>query len=79
MSSQDPNRTLSESAIRKEKYKKLLDEGHRATEDCESSSIIENIEAISNMAIKSNALATEGNISDRVGQTAELVLDAQVG
>lgn len=78
MASQDPNRTLVESAIRKEKYKKILDLGTRAADECDSNSVVQNIENLSRMVIESNQLICEGNMSDRIGQTAEVVLDVQV-
>lgn len=74
----DANKTWQESAIRKEKYKQLLDIGSNAMEELESKSVVENFGRLIEIVQKSNELASEGKLTDRVGQLTEVVLDAQV-
>lgn len=72
------NRTQYESAIRKREYKHLLDVGGAAMENIEANSVADNFATLKDLLIKSNELSDQGTLMDRVGQTAEVVLDAQV-
>lgn len=67
-----------ESDARKQEYKHLLDVGARAMENTENSSIAANLEALTDLVCKSDVLIGTGSIEDRVGQSSEVVLDAQV-
>lgn len=75
---EDLNISFKESAIRKEQYKQLLEKGGRAIEEHETKSLAENISSLLELVRKSDELIKQGKVSDRVGQTAEVVLDAQV-
>lgn len=66
------------SAIRKEKYKKLLDQGGQVAEESDANTIIHNLAMVTSLVKASNELVQEGKTVDRLGQTAEVVLDAQV-
>lgn len=72
------NTSLSESDQRKQKYKDLLDIGGEAAKNQENNSVVDNLEVLTNLIIKSNDLLNQGTIRDRVGQSSEVVLDAQV-
>lgn len=78
MSTQELNQPIIESAIRKEKYKRILDRGGRVVEECDSNTILENISLLTDLVSESNSLMSEGRVSDRLGHTAEVVLDIQV-
>lgn len=78
MSGDDLNSSQIQSAVRKREYKHLLEIGGHAAENVDSNSVVDNLSALKNLLIKSNALVEQGNLTDRVGQSAEVVLDAQV-
>lgn len=78
MASQDPNRAAIESKVRKDKYKKILERGAKAAEECDTNTLVQNIQQLSDMILESNQLLLEGALSDRVGQSAEVLLDIQV-
>ncbi|XP_031625766.1 EP300-interacting inhibitor of differentiation 3 [Contarinia nasturtii] len=73
----DLNSSLS-SAIRKKEYKHLLDVGGQAAENVEVNSVVDNLITLKGLLTESNKLAAQGVITDRIGQSAEVVLDAQV-
>lgn len=66
------------SAIRKEKYKKILEQGGQVAEESDANTIIHNLAMVTSLVKASNELVQEGKTVDRLGQTAEVVLDAQV-
>lgn len=66
------------SAVRKEKYKKLLEQGGQVAEESDANTIIHNLAMVTSLVKASNELVQEGKTVDRLGQTAEVVLDAQV-
>lgn len=74
----DPTEAKLASEVRKQKYKYLLDVGARAMENSENSSVAENLEVLTDLVMQSTELITSGKIDDRVGQSSEVVLDAQV-
>lgn len=78
MSGEDLNASLRESAIRKIEYKHLLEVGGQAAENVETNSIYENLSALKTLLTKSNELVSQGKVTDRAGQSSEVVLDAQV-
>lgn len=67
-----------ESEARKHEYKQLLEIGSRAMENSENNTIAENMEMLTDLVCKSDQLIATGSIEDRVGQSSEVVLDAQV-
>lgn len=74
----DLNSSQLQSAVRKREYKNLLDLGGQTAENVDNNSVADNLLALRDLLIKSNALAQQGTVSDRIGQSAEVVLDAQV-
>lgn len=72
------NTSLSESDQRKQKYKDLLEIGGESVKNQENKSVVDNLEVLTNLIIKSNDLLNQGTIRDRVGQSSEVVLDVQV-
>lgn len=66
------------STIRKEKYKKILEKGGEIAEEIESRSVVENLQIIQELVRDTDSVHDEGKVSDRVGQSSELVLDSQV-
>lgn len=77
MSGNDKQRRAA-SNIRKIKYKKILDQAAEIAENNEAESVLENLHKVKCLLKASNKLMEEGNIEDRLGQTSEVVLDAQV-
>lgn len=73
----DPTEAKLASEARKQKYKQLLDIGARAMENSENSSVAENLDVLTDLVLQSTELINSGNIDDRVGQSSEVVLDAQ--
>lgn len=71
-------KTKLESEARKTEYKKLLVKGTEAMEANENSSVATNLEVLTELVETSNDLLSKGTIDDRVGQSSEVVLDAQV-
>lgn len=78
MSGDDLNNSLIQSALRRREYKQLLEIGGRTAENCDTNSVVENLSALKQLLVKSNELIGQGDLADRVGQSAEVVLDAQV-
>lgn len=78
MSGDDLNSSIIQSALRKREYKQLLEIGGRTAENCDTNSVVENLSALKQLLVKSNELIGQGDLADRVGQSAEVVLDAQV-
>lgn len=78
MSGEDLNTSQIQSAVRKREYKNLLEIGGQAADNVDSNSVVENLSVLKDLLIKSNELVGQGNLTDRVGQSAEVVLDAQV-
>lgn len=74
----DLNSSLIQSALRKREYKQLLELGGHTAENCDTNSVVENLSALKQLLVKSNELLGQGDLADRVGQSAEVVLDAQV-
>lgn len=74
------NQSFFECEIRKQKYKELLDYGREAAEKVEISSFVDNINIFTELVIESNKLCEQANLgqANRVGQSGEVVLDAQV-
>lgn len=67
-----------ESLRRKLKYKEILERGTSAAEESEGHSIVENLNIIEGLLIDSNKLISEGEVSDRIGYTTEVLMDVQV-
>lgn len=74
----DPTEAKLASEDRKLKYRNLLDVGARAVENSENSSVSENLDVLTDLVLQSTELIKSGKIEDRVGQSSEMVLDAQV-
>lgn len=74
----DLNTSLKQSAVRKREYKHLLDQGGQFAENVDNNSVADNLNALKGLLVKSNELISQGNLRDRIGQSAEVVLDAQV-
>lgn len=72
------NKLRHESALRKERYKQILDHADQVLEGHGANTVIENVKLSNELLRASNQLEEEGLQEDRVGQTAEVVLDAQV-
>lgn len=72
------NQSYFESEMRKQAYKELLTEGSEVVEHMDSNTLVDNLEAVHKLITKSNELISKGDVSDRVGRTTEVVLDAQV-
>lgn len=76
--SNDSNNSYLQSAVRKKEYKHLLEIGGETAENVDNNSVVDNFIALKDLITKSNALIGQGTLSDRIGQSAEVVLDAQV-
>lgn len=76
--SQTPEDQRKASCVRKEKYKQILEQGSRIAEESDAHTVISNLEMVTDLIKASNALIAEGKTSDRIGNTSEVVLDAQV-
>lgn len=74
----DLNTSQFQSAVRKKEYKHLLEVGGQAAENVDTNSVVDNLQALKKLLIKSNELIGQGTLTDRIGQSAEVVLDAQV-
>ncbi|XP_055317108.1 EP300-interacting inhibitor of differentiation 3-like [Sitodiplosis mosellana] len=74
----DLNSSLLQSAVRKREYKHLLELGGQAAENVDNKSVADNLTTLKDLLTRSNELAGQGSLSDRIGQSAEVVLDAQV-
>lgn len=74
----DLNTSLFQSAVRKREYKHLLEIGGQAAENVDMHSVADNLIALKDLLTRSNELIGQGRIDDRIGQSAEVVLDAQV-
>lgn len=74
----DLNNSLVQSAARKKEYKQLLEAGGQTAENVDNISVVDNFLALRDLLIKANDLVGQGTLTDRVGQSAEVVLDAQV-
>ncbi|XP_055307744.1 EP300-interacting inhibitor of differentiation 3-like isoform X2 [Sitodiplosis mosellana] len=74
----DLNSSLLQSAVRKREYKHLLELGGQAAENLDNKSIADNLTTLKDLLTRSNELAGQGSLSDRIGQSAEVVLDAQI-
>lgn len=74
----DLNTSLFQSAVRKREYKHLLEIGGQAAENVDMNSVADNLIALKDLLTRSNELIGQGRIDDRIGQSAEVVLDAQV-
>lgn len=74
----DLNSSHLQSARRKQEYKNLLEIGGQTAENVDNNSVADNLIALRELLAKSNDLAQQGTIADRIGQSAEVVLDAQV-
>lgn len=74
----DLNSSLLQSAVRKKEYKSLLEIGGHAAENVDNYSVADNLIALKDLLTKSNELNGQGVLTDRIGQSAEVVLDAQV-
>lgn len=74
----DLNSSALQCALRKREYKNLLDIGGRTAENVENNSIADNLIALKDVLSKANALVNQGKLLDRIGQSSEVVLDAQV-
>lgn len=72
------NTSQLQSAVRKKEYKHLLEIGGQTAEDVDNNSVVDNFIALKDLLVKSNELITQGSLTDRIGQSAEVVLDAQV-
>lgn len=77
-SEEDLNSSILQCAVRKKEYKQLLEIGGHAAENVENNSVVDNLIALKDLLTKSNQLVEQGAITDRIGQSAEVVLDAQV-
>lgn len=76
--SDDANSSFTQSAARKKEYKHLLEVGGEAANNVDNKTIAENFIALRDLVTESNKLARQGQLADRIGQSAEVVLDAQV-
>lgn len=74
----DLNSSHLQSAYRKREYKNLLEIGGQTAENVDNNSIADNLIALKDLLLRSNELVGQGTLSDRIGQSAEVVLDAQV-
>lgn len=74
----DLNSSHLQSALRKREYKNLLEIGGQTAENADNNSVADNLIALRDLLTKTNELAGQGTILDRIGQSAEVVLDAQV-
>lgn len=74
----DLNTSMKQSAVRKREYKNLLEIGGQFAENADNNSVADNLNALKGLLVKSNELAGQGTLKDRIGQSAEVVLDAQV-
>lgn len=74
----DLNSSHLQSAVRKREYKNLLEIGGQTAENVDNNSVADNLIALKELLLRSNELAGQGSIADRIGQSAEVVLDAQV-
>lgn len=74
----DLNSSLVQSAARKKEYKQLLEIGGQVAENVDNNSVADNLMALTDLLRKSNVLNAQGKLTDRIGQSAEVVLDAQV-
>lgn len=73
------DKSLREESIkRKSALKKIIDEGGRLAEVADNCSVIQNLANITRLMNDANEVAKQGKLSDRIGQNAEVVLDAQV-
>lgn len=77
-SESDLNTSLFQSAVRKREYKHLLEIGGQAAENVDNQSVADNLIALKDILTRSNELIGQGQVYDRIGQSAEVVLDAQV-
>lgn len=66
------------SSLRKAKLKSLIDKGGKLAEEADSRTVIQNLISVTRLIEESNVVAASGKLSDRIGQTSEVVLDAQV-
>lgn len=67
-----------DSQRRKQKYKEILERGTCAAEEREGHSVAENFNIIERMLTDSDKLITDGNPTDRIGHTTEVLMDVQV-
>lgn len=74
----DLNSSHVQSAYRKREYKNLLEIGGQTAENVDNNSVADNLTALRDLMLKSNQLVAQGTLLDRIGQSAEVVLDAQV-
>lgn len=72
------NTSVLQSAVRKKEYKHLLEIGGQTAENVDNISTVDNFIALRDLLMKSNELIGQGTLTDRIGQSAEVVLDAQV-
>lgn len=72
------NSSVLQSAVRKKEYKHLLEVGALTAENIDNTSVVDNLIALKDLLVKSNELIGQGSLTDRIGQSAEVVLDAQV-
>lgn len=74
------NVLLSESELRKQKYKDLLELGVEAVKNQENNSIVDNLKALTDLIEKTDNLFQQANsVIERAGESSsEALLDAQV-
>jgi DNA-binding transcriptional regulator YhcF (GntR family) len=74
----ETNNSRKQSAIRRTKYKELLEFGSTVESTAENDGAINTLKRISKIVKKSDELNAEGRYQDRVENTTEVVMDAQV-
>lgn len=63
---------------RKERYKLLLDEGSLIGENAETADALRTMRSVQMILEQSNSIVSDGNVRDRIENTSEVVMDAQV-
>lgn len=64
--------------VRKMRYKRLLDDGSLIGESAESDDVFKTLQTLQGILQQSNSLVTTGDLRERIEDTSEMVLDAQV-
>lgn len=64
--------------VRKERYKRLLDDGSAIGESAETGDVFRTLNNLQDILQQSNTLVSDGDFRERMEDTSEVVLDAQV-
>lgn len=64
--------------LRKERYKQLLDDGCVIGENAETADVISTLRNVQHILLQSDKIVADGDLKDRVDNTSEVVMDAQV-